>query len=157
MLGLGCSLCITSQHYISKLFYYLAFSSLFQLNLVQLVDLFTQNVDINNCLLDCSSNGLCKYLANTNSFGCECNNYFTGPSCQTDLRPCSSNPCMNNGTCIQNITDLSNPTYYCECDKFYEGSLCQNKIDLCKNQTCSKKGNCIEVNNEPICRCFLFI
>lgn len=108
---------------------------------------------MNNCLSNCSSNGLCSYITSTNSFGCECDEYFSGSSCQIDLRPCSSNPCLNNGTCIQNITHISNPTYFCECDKYFEGSVCQNKIDLCQNQTCSKQGNCIEVNNEPVCVC----
>ena len=123
------------------------------MNLVQLVDLFTQNIDINNCLSNCSANGLCKYILSTNSFGCDCINYFTGASCQTDLRPCSSNPCLNNGTCIQNITDISSPTYFCECSKYFEGSFCQNKIDLCQNKTCSNKGYCIDVNNKPVCSC----
>ena len=138
-------------------FFYLDRLSLFQLNTAQLINLFTQNIDMSNCLLNCSSNGFCKNSASGNALVCDCNQYFVGPACQIDLRPCSSNPCLNNGTCVQNITDISNPTYFCECDKYYEGSVCQNKIDLCQNQTCSKQGNCIEVNNEPVCSChYLF-
>lgn len=80
--------------------------------------------------------------------------YFTGATCATDLRPCSVNPCMNNGTCIQNITDITNPSYYCDCGQYYEGIFCQTKIDVCKNETCSRQGSCIDVDNQPKCVCF---
>ena len=86
-------------------------------------------------------------------FICACNLYYTGPYCSTDLRPCSSSPCMNNGTCIQNITNLSNSSFYCDCGLYYEGEVCQTKKDVCKNETCSNQGKCKDINNKPKCEC----
>ena len=127
---------------------------MFQLSTTQLLNILTSTADVNNCLSNCSQNGLCSFLPIANKFVCECNLYFTDASCSTDIRPCSSNPCLNNGTCTQNLTDLSNPTYNCECGAFYYGSVCQYKIDVCQNETCSHNGNCIDLNNHPKCVCF---
>ena len=77
-----------------------------------------------------------------------------GATCATDMRPCASSPCLNNGTCIQNLTDLSSPTYNCDCGWLFNGRNCETKIDVCQNETCSNNGKCIDSNNKPKCKCF---
>lgn len=118
------------------------------------MDLFKDNYDLSDCISNCTNNGLCKYSNIGLKFICVCNLYYSGPYCSTDLRPCSSSPCMNNGTCIQNITDLASPTSYCECGQYYEADVCQTKKDICQNETCSNHGKCKDVNNKPKCECF---
>ena len=118
-----------------------------------MIDLFKDNYDFSDCLSNCTNNGLCMYSNVGLKFICTCNLYYSGPYCSTDLRPCSSSPCMNNGTCIQNITDLSNPSFYCDCGLYYEGEVCETKKDVCKNETCSNHGKCKDINNKPKCEC----
>ncbi|CAF1141177.1 unnamed protein product, partial [Brachionus calyciflorus] len=71
--------------------------------------------------------------------------------CHVDTRPCSSNPCRNNGTCINN---LINKTYNCECfDHLFYGINCELKKNVCENETCSNNGVCYDYHNEPKCKC----
>lgn len=73
--------------------------------------------------------------------------------CEKDLRPCSSYPCLKNGTC----TNLMNGTVYdfeCKCKFPYFGRYCEQKIKLCLNVTCSKQGWCYENDTIPMCKCF---
>lgn len=107
-------------------------------------------MDANVCLVNCSNHGKCK-LSDENRFKCECDINYAGSICQADMRPCSSKPCLNNGTCFENIAESS---FKCECNQFYFGEKCEFKIDVCKNVTCSFKGNCADVNNKPKCECF---
>ena len=124
------------------------------MNSDQQLDLFTRNIDINNCLGNCSRNGVCSFSQIDNKFVCTCNPYYSGPTCSIDTRPCSSNPCLNQGICIQNLTNPNGFSYHCDCGLFYKGSLCEYKVDVCKNETCSGNGNCVDFNNKPKCVCF---
>ena len=117
-----------------------------------MASILSSTVDISDCLTNCSQNGLCAYSATLNKFTCECDQYFTGPTCSIDIRPCSSKPCLNNGTCIEDLSDLS--YYICDCGSFYEGVNCETKIDICQNETCSSHGKCIDDKNVPKCVCF---
>jgi hypothetical protein len=59
-----------------------------------------------------------------NSFGqqiCTCPPSYTGQYCQTVISGCSSNPCMNGGTCCFNSGIVS-----CTCPQAYTGQFCQN-------------------------------
>jgi hypothetical protein len=61
---------------------------------------------------------------------------------------------MNNGTCIEDLSDFSNITHYCDCGFYYYGASCEHKKDICQNETCSNNGQCIDTNNEAICVCY---
>lgn len=130
--------------------------SINDLNLSKLVFILTKNADQNDCLRNCSGNGFCKNVQN-NKYICECFENFAGPTCQINLLPCSSNPCLNNGTCIN---QLENKTFFCKCclgknqSILYYGKNCEKKIDLCTNETCSKHGICYESDYETKCKCF---
>ena len=133
------------------------------------VDLLKSTQDITNCVTNCSNQGLCKLK--DLKFGCECNLDFTGAKCETDLRPCSNNPCLNfikcenikNGFLQYNQEFQSYQNYYtdfkCICKNNYYGKRCESKINLCQNETCSGNGVCKTIENsltnETIkCECF---
>ena len=103
-----------------------------------------------NCLLQCSNHGTCQMI--NSSFVCVCNSNYTGKSCQKDRRACSCNPCVNNGQCIDNLTDSS---YKCQCAYSFYGSNCESQVNLCQNFTCSRNGYCDQTNNSPNCICFV--
>ena len=85
--------------------------------------------DLSGCLSSCSNKGECM-LTLSQKFVCQCNSiYIVGTACQTDLRPCSNGPCLNNGTCINN-NNLTG--YVCECGNFYCGSNCEKRVNLCQ-------------------------
>lgn len=119
-----------------------------------LIDILTSTIDITDCLSNCSQNGICKYLQIYDKFSCNCDSFFSGTTCSSDTRPCSKNPCLNNGTCVQNLTDPTQTSYYCECGVYYKGKKCESKINVCENETCSGHGSCVDENNEPKCKCF---
>ena len=76
--------------------------------------------------------------------------YFSGASCQTDTRPCSKYPCMNDGVCA----DLG-LSFTCTCQSIFYGTYCENKVDLCLNSSCVKnQGKCFMNGTEALCSCF---
>ena len=122
-----------------------------QLHLSQTMFLLNSNYDLNGCIVNCSNNGQCKFDSLINDFICSCNSiYLSGYACQIDTRPCSSNPCLNNATCV----DYSNSSFSCVCDMYHNGAYCESEIDICQNETCSSNGNCFDLNKLAKCKCF---
>jgi hypothetical protein len=122
----------------------------------EIISLLNSNYDLNGCIVNCSNSGQCKFDFLINNFFCSCNSiYLSGYACQIDLRPCSSNPCLNNATCVDfsNSGSYSSSLFSCVCDEYYEGFYCESKIDVCQNETCSSHGYCLDVNNKAKCAC----
>ncbi|CAF0864145.1 unnamed protein product, partial [Brachionus calyciflorus] len=116
-----------------------------------MLNLLDSKGDLNDCLTNCSGHGQCKLISNF-KFICECFENYAGSNCALNTLPCWSNPCLNNGTCINNLTDSS---YTCNCQKdFYFGNNCELKKNVCVNETCSNNGNCYDENNKAKCECF---
>jgi hypothetical protein len=111
--------------------------------------------DIVACLLNCSNNGICKNDSNENYF-CSCFKYYSGNSCENDLRLCSKLKCLNNGTCLNIIINENSNNYdfNCQCEPFYYGKNCELKVNLCQNVTCSNKGVCYKNKTSYYCKCF---
>ncbi len=109
--------------------------------------------DLSSCLTNCSNQGIC-VLDSQQRFICECNQYRSGFYCQSDTRPCSSNPCLNRGTC----TNIANDTLYeCKCDNLLNfGKRCENKFDLCLNSSLCiiNQGICQMNETQSFCKCF---
>ena len=71
-----------------------AFLSTFSLN-----QLLSSSYDLTACLSNCSNNGVCNYYQSEDKYACECFPDYMGDKCQTDSRPCSYYPCLNNCSC----------------------------------------------------------
>lgn len=108
--------------------------------------------DLNDCLVNCSNRGDCKYYSNT-TFTCNCYANYTGRICSVNTDPCEYMPCLNNGTCVPTS---SNSSYYCECGASYYGGNCEQSVDFCElaNETCSGNGYCSSQNAVINCTCF---
>ena len=163
--------------------------------------------DINECMSNpCNNSGSCNDLVNnytcncTNNWEgrncsecglgcgngrdnsecsmCVCDPGFTGILCEVDINECETNPCRNNGTCINLVNDYScnctnnwtgrncsicplncnNGTQsldcsICTCDAGYSGDSCETNINECSPNPCENEGNCIDGINNFSCNC----
>ena len=122
-------------------------------------DILKSNMDSSTFLSNCSNNGLCKF-SNGKLF-CECFPGYIGVKCQTNSRPCSYYPCLNEGTCNEsfNVSSLNNQQVWdftCECPKFFYGKRCESKVNVCENETCNGNGHCFDNSSIPTCKCVLY-
>lgn len=132
--------------------------SMSSLTTQDLVSIINSNYDFTNCIVNCSSNGLCKFSSN-NTFVCECLANYAGHTCAQDIRPCSHSPCLNNATCLPTNNSSINPNitnsaYECMCAKNFYGTNCEYKINICENERCSGNGICVDENDVAVCNCF---
>jgi hypothetical protein len=119
------------------------------------------NYDMSACMLNCSGNGVCKF--SNNKYSCICFPDYVGEKCQTNSRPCTNYPCLNNGECFDflnvNQTILTNQKVWdfsCNCSQFYFGERCESKINVCQNETCSGNGHCFDNSSVATCKCFIY-
>lgn len=124
------------------------------------IDIMSQpDVDVSNCLTNCSSHGVCVYV-NITYYGCDCFDGYTGASCQKNKRQCSSSPCLNGATCSDWVSNSSDYTFSCTCASYYTGFYCQQLTlsDMCSNYSCSSNGRCFANGSSgsvrPDCECF---
>ena len=68
---------------------------------------------------------------------------FAGRKCEEEINECSSYPCQNQGTCVDDVGGFS-----CLCIAGFTGKFCQNIIDHCSTQPCLNGGTC-ESNYKP--------
>ncbi len=133
-------------------------SSLNLMTSSQLIQLLSSSdYDLTGCMVNCSNHGLCKLNSTSLQYGCVCDQFFYGSSCQSDIRPCSRGGlCINNGTCVDiiNLTDQKYD-FECQCENMFEGRHCENVKDVCRNETCSNNGYCVSLSQEPTCKCFV--
>ena len=73
----------------------------------------------------------------TLGYWCLCADGYNGTLCETEIDECESNPCINNGTCV-NLT----PGYSCECLNQFNGENCENLTDICLSSPCQHGGTC---------------
>lgn len=68
-------------------------------------------MEINECVVasPCRNGAAC--LNTEGSYQCVCTAYWTGQNCDVDVRECDSKPCLNNGTCIEQLGG----NFYCQC------------------------------------------
>lgn len=74
---------------------------------------------------DCKNNGTC----NVESWTCECPPQWTGLDCSIDKNDCLSQPCLNDGTCID-IPAINGGGFTCTCSGKFSGRLCAADLSV---------------------------
>ena len=84
-------------------------------------------------------------IANTTlSFEVECLPGFAGESC---VPVCSTDPCSNNGTCLQSVSGFT-----CACRGDFTGETCETRIKDCQDVDCNN-GTCVDGVLSFTCQC----
>jgi hypothetical protein len=106
---------------------------------------------LDNKVSVCKNNGTCVDLDVGLEYRCECPIGYTGEYCETEINECESNPCLNNGQCLDRIG-----SYQCVCQIGYNGTNCEIESPGCKEK-CSSEGTlkCYEnkKNKNIVCKC----
>uniref|UniRef100_A0A8C7ZLS3 Jagged canonical Notch ligand 1 n=1 Tax=Oryzias sinensis TaxID=183150 RepID=A0A8C7ZLS3_9TELE len=95
----------------------------------------------------CRPHGQCQSHAN-GQFSCRCEEGFSGTYCHENINDCAIAPCLNGGTCIDEVS-----RYRCICPKGWEGPTCENNIDDCSSAPCQNHGVCQDLTNDFYCKC----
>jgi hypothetical protein len=131
--------------------------SLSQLNPQVLDILLSSKLDLSDCIVNCSNNGMCKI--SNGALICECSNGYKGNNCKVKSSPCSYSPCLNNATCIESLDSTNSSSteanFTCICASTYYGQQCENQVNLCANYSkCTpSQGYCKIANNTAVCQC----
>ena len=84
-------------------------------------------------------------IANTTlSFEVECLPGFVGESC---VPVCSTDPCSNNGACLQSVSGFT-----CTCRGDFTGETCETRINDCQDVDCNN-GTCVDGVLSFTCQC----
>ncbi|WAR31504.1 FBP1-like protein [Mya arenaria] len=106
-----------------------------------------------------------------------CADGWSGTHCEQNIDECESNPCVNDGSCIDGLngytcvcTDdiddcLTNHcqnngscedglnTYTCKCAGGFNGTNCENEIPICDREPCQNGATCNETTEGYSCTC----
>jgi hypothetical protein len=69
---------------------------------------------------------------------------------QTEINECQSQPCLNGGTCVDQINRFD-----CQCVAGYTGAQCQTDVNECSSQPCRNGATCVDLVNAYACTCVL--
>ncbi|XP_030603557.1 protein eyes shut homolog [Archocentrus centrarchus] len=79
---------------------------------------------------------------------CRCPAGFEGSWCEIDTDECSSNPCQNQGDCVDRVN-----SYSCVCKMGFSGLHCEEDINECASSPCINAGICQDLVNKFRCIC----
>ncbi|XP_033627827.1 delta-like protein 1 [Asterias rubens] len=96
-------------------------------------------------LCTCSNGGTCIMNQDGYHYQCMCPEGFTGNRCET-TDYCSTDPCVNGGTCINTLTGFS-----CSCPDGYTGNTCS--MNVCPADVCKNGGTCVADFDNMRCLC----
>ncbi|XP_067680460.1 protein jagged-1-like [Haliotis asinina] len=95
----------------------------------------------------CGHHGIC-ISQPSGRFSCACETGYTGTYCHENIDDCASNPCQNNGTCIDGVN-----SYQCICMDGWEGALCNINRNDCETNPCRNGGSCVDDFGQFVCQC----
>ncbi|XP_033097580.1 fibropellin-1-like [Anneissia japonica] len=99
-------------------------------------------------MFPCQNQGTC--ISVTGSYFCVCPPGYAGINCETPpVSPCSTNLCLNGGTC----TDVSATAFVCTCVVGFTGVFCETALTGCNTFPCQNQGTCISVTGSYFCVC----
>ena len=77
------------------------------------------------CVVTCDSDPCHGYTCDDtpNGFECQCEDGFTGKTCDIPPDYCINNLCLNNATCVS-----GSDNYTCQCAAGFRGHYCQEEI-----------------------------
>ena len=75
-----------------------------------------------------------------NRFECECREGFVGEFCDNNVNDCASDPCMNGGSCSDQVGG-----YVCSCPSGWGGDRCEQDIGYCDSDPCENNAECINL------------
>ncbi len=96
-----------------------------------------------NCLANSTESG-----KSEEGYTCQCRAGFTGDHCEVNINDCESNPCLNSGSCVDEIN-----SFRCLCVPGFVGELCQVNVDDCLMKPCANGGVCSDRINDYTCTC----
>ncbi|VDN21312.1 unnamed protein product [Gongylonema pulchrum] len=104
----------------------------------------------NECdlLHKCAQEGteLCEDLVN--GYKCNCRHGYTGELCEIHIDQCASEPCLNNGTCVD-----SGSQFRCDCPRGWKGARCEEEDGLCALNPCHNGAHCVNLVGDYFCVC----
>uniref|UniRef100_A0A673BLA4 Crumbs cell polarity complex component 2b n=1 Tax=Sphaeramia orbicularis TaxID=375764 RepID=A0A673BLA4_9TELE len=95
----------------------------------------------------CLHNSTCLTRSNGTA-SCRCPAGFEGSWCEIDTNECSSNPCQNQGDCVDRVN-----SYSCDCRMGFSGLHCEEDINECASIPCHNGGICQNLVNKFQCVC----
>uniref|UniRef100_A0A8C4LCP9 Delta-like protein n=1 Tax=Equus asinus TaxID=9793 RepID=A0A8C4LCP9_EQUAS len=95
----------------------------------------------------CGPHGHCVSQPGGN-FSCVCDSGFTGTYCHENIDDCLGQPCLNGGTCIDEVD-----AFRCFCPSGWEGELCDTNPNDCLPDPCHSRGRCHDLVNDFYCAC----
>uniref|UniRef100_A0A8C9YVE4 Protein eyes shut homolog n=1 Tax=Sander lucioperca TaxID=283035 RepID=A0A8C9YVE4_SANLU len=95
----------------------------------------------------CLHNSTCLTRSNGTAF-CRCPAGFEGSWCEIDTDECSSNPCQNQGNCVDRVN-----SYSCDCKIGFSGLNCEEDINECTSSPCHNSAICQDLVNKFHCIC----
>jgi hypothetical protein len=96
--------------------------------------------------MPCQNGGVCSNTGPT-TFSCSCPDGFTGTACETEINECASTPCLNEGTCNDQVNG-----YECTCTDAYTGFQCET-YQGCASSPCQNGASCIDGASTYTCTC----
>uniref|UniRef100_A0A8D3A0F8 Uncharacterized protein n=1 Tax=Scophthalmus maximus TaxID=52904 RepID=A0A8D3A0F8_SCOMX len=95
----------------------------------------------------CRHNSTCLTRSNGTA-SCRCSAGFEGSCCEIDTNECASNPCQNQGDCVDQVNG-----YSCDCRMGFSGLRCEEDINECTSSPCHNAGVCQDLVNKYRCVC----
>ncbi|XP_064094412.1 delta and Notch-like epidermal growth factor-related receptor [Macrobrachium nipponense] len=100
----------------------------------------------------CSGKGICYANATMEHFQCKCCKSYMGSHCE-EMNACISNPCLNNGICLDIQEGHDGDTFQCLCRFGYRGRYCEQQTNLCESYPCKNGGTCTGNHSTFTCHC----